>query len=63
MEIVELPQVDREARYDFYRRAYKDSAHGVGMADAEGMSQQMDEWVRALVAIIESGGGAGGGKA
>lgn len=61
MEIVQLPPEEREARYSEYKRVYAETAREAGMpAD---IAEKMDEWVRAMVRIIEAGGGSAGGRA
>jgi hypothetical protein len=65
MELIELPTEKREERYAYYRRVYYEGAKADGASEVQAreLSESMDEWVRALVAIIETGGGAEGGRA
>jgi hypothetical protein len=65
MEIIELPAAEREALYAENKKLYFESGVLSGMNDAQAKeaSEKMDEFTRALVLIIESGGGGSGGKA
>ena len=56
---------DRERNLEDKRQQYFDDARSVGSADAEAKewSERMDEWVQALMNIIERGGSAEGGEA
>ena len=65
MEIVQLPPEKREARYALYRRAFAESVMegGVPRENAEQYATQVDEWIRTMVKVIETGGGASGGRA
>jgi len=65
MEIVALPIDKRETRYRLVYAAYKDSALKIGQneAAAQETAAQMVEFTKALVRIIETGGGGSGGNA
>jgi division protein CdvB (Snf7/Vps24/ESCRT-III family) len=61
MKVLEAPASEREAVYETMRQSLKDAA-GVAPVD-KGFEEQYMTWLRALVRIIESGGGAKGGTA
>jgi hypothetical protein len=61
MEVLEAPESEREAVYDTMRQSLKDAAE-LAPVD-KGFEEQYMIWLRALVRIIESGGGAKGGAA
>ena len=63
MEIVDLPEDQREGHYLLIREAYSDGARELGATDATAMGEKMVEFTRALVKIMEAGGGASGGRA
>jgi hypothetical protein len=66
MQMLEVPQSEREGLYeDFRTGSQKDAARRLGLDPkaAEEFGQKYLEFLRALVKIIEAGGGAGGGRA
>ena len=65
MEVVELPEAEREGRYKIYRHAYIEagSQHGLTRQKAHEMAEKMNNWTRALVTTIEQSGSAKGGHA
>jgi hypothetical protein len=65
MEIVGLPKDERDAIYMLYRNTYIESAMELGMPcqEARQWAEQMNEWTRWLVTVIEQGGGVAGGNA
>ena len=65
MEIAALPEGEREARYSYIHDAYRQSALKLGTAEvsAAELADKMVEFTRAMVGIIETGGGASGGRA
>jgi hypothetical protein len=64
-EILQLPRADREERYSECRRIHFESALETwnDKVKAEELSAKMDEWLRALVSMIENSGGGSGGRA
>jgi hypothetical protein len=58
MKILDTPESEREAVYEIMRQSLK----AVVPVD-EGFEEQYMIWLRALVSIIESGGGGKGGTA
>jgi hypothetical protein len=65
MEAVELPRDRREAFVlEVADRYYEDALkNGLGGSRAEAWRDSITEWLRALVEVIETSGGAGGGHA
>ena len=65
METVELPREAREAFVlEVAERYYEDALrNGLGASRAEAWRENIGEWLRALVEVIETSGGAGGGHA
>ena len=65
MEAVELPRDRREAFVLEVAERYYDDAlkNGLGASRAEAWRDSISEWLRALVEVIETSGGAGGGHA
>jgi hypothetical protein len=61
MRVIEAPPAEREAVYQTIRDSLRES-QSVFPVDPEFEEQYMT-WLRSLVAIIESGGGAKGGTA
>jgi len=60
IEVVALPITEREARYALIKDSYRASAKRLGMSvsQAAEFGEKLEAWVRSLVGIIESGGGA-----
>jgi hypothetical protein len=65
MEAVELPRSRREAFViDVAEQYYEDALkNGLGTSQAKAWRDSVGEWLRALVDVIETSGGAGGGHA
>ena len=65
MEAVELPREEREAFIVDVATRYHDDAirNGLAPAQAEEWRANVDDWLRSLVEVIETSGGAGGGHA
>jgi hypothetical protein len=65
MEAMELQRADREAFIARVAAQYYDDAvrNGLSASQAEDWREHIREWVRALVDVIETSGGAGGGHA
>jgi hypothetical protein len=61
MNILDTPESEREAVYEIMRQSLKETAAVVPVD--EGFEEQYMIWLRALVSIIESGGGGKGGTA
>jgi hypothetical protein len=61
MKILETPESEREAVYEIMRQSLRETAAVVPMD--EGFEDQYMTWLRALVSIIEHGGGGKGGTA
>lgn len=61
MEVIQTPPERREALYEIYRRAYVETAESLGMP--KDIADKMVEWTKAMVNIIETGGGQAGGSA
>lgn len=64
-EITALPVSEREARYKIYHDAYYQEGVSVGRSPeaAKDFADRMDEWIKALVGLIENSGGGAGGRA
>jgi hypothetical protein len=64
MEVGAFPIAEREARYALIKDLYRKSAKKLGMSASQAaeFGEKLEAWVRALVGIIESGGGASGGR-
>jgi hypothetical protein len=63
--VLELPKSDREAIYEDVRASLADMRQALNLSDKE-MADFEDSymtWLRAMVDMIEHGGGAQGGKA
>ena len=65
MELIELPQAAREERLQLWRQSdYEAGLKTLGSeALAKEIAEKMDEWIRALVRVLEAGGGSAGGRA
>jgi len=65
MEAVGLPRSRREAFVIEVAEQYYEDAlkNGLGASRAEAWRDSVGEWLRALVDVIETSGGAGGGHA
>jgi hypothetical protein len=65
MDILELPRVAREARFELYWQMHLETAldGGVRQDRAHETANRMDELIRAMVRAIQQGGGASGGRA
>jgi hypothetical protein len=65
MEAMELPREQREAFIVEVATRYHDDAlkNGLAPTQAEEWRINIDEWLRSLVEVIETSGGAGGGHA
>ena len=65
MEAMELPREEREAFIVEVATRYHDDAlkNGLAPAQAEEWRTNIDDWLRSLVEVIETSGGAGGGHA
>jgi hypothetical protein len=61
MKVLETPESEREAVYEILRQSLKETAQSVPVDPA--FEEQYMIWLRALVRIIERGGGAKGGTA
>jgi hypothetical protein len=65
MEAIELPRDEREEFIVEVATRYHDDAikNGLAPAQAEEWRSNIDDWLRSLVEVIETSGGAGGGHA
>ena len=65
MEAMDLPRDKREEFIVDVATRYHDDAlkNGLAPAQAEEWRTNIDEWLRSLVEVIETSGGAGGGHA
>ena len=65
MEAMELPREKREEFIVEVATRYHDDAlkNGLAPAQAQEWRTNIDEWLRSLVEVIETSGGAGGGHA
>jgi hypothetical protein len=65
MEAMEMPRGQRDAFIADIASKYYDDAvkNGLGAAQAEEWRININEWVRSLVDVIETSGGASGGHA
>jgi hypothetical protein len=65
MEAVELPRSTRDAFIEAIAAKYYEDAveNGLSASKAEEWRANIQEWVRALVDVIETSGGAAGGHA
>ena len=65
MEAIELPREERDAFIVNVAAQYHHDAikNGLNSAQAEEWRRNIDEWLRSLVEVIETSGGAGGGHA
>jgi len=61
MKVLEAPPSEREAVYEIMRQSWKETVAEIPVD--EGFEEQYMTWLRALVRIIEQGGGAKGGRA
>jgi hypothetical protein len=61
MKVIEAPTSEREAVYELMEESLVETAQELRMDD--GLREQYMTWLRAMVSIIESGGGAPGGTA
>ena len=59
MKVLETPESEREAVYEILRQSLKQTTHIVPVDP--GFEEQYMSWLRALVRMIEGGGGAQGG--
>jgi hypothetical protein len=65
MEAIDLPRDKREEFIVDVATRYHDDAikNGLSPAQADEWRTNIDEWLRSLVEVIETSGGAGGGHA
>ena len=65
MEAVELPRPTRGAFIENVAAKYEEDAiqNGLSRSQAEEWRDSVAEWLRSLVDVIETSGGAGGGHA
>lgn len=65
MAVLEVPASEREERYAIIRQSFYEAGKGLGWADAPAAewASNVEQWVRALVGIIEQGGGGSAGTA
>ena len=65
MEAVELPRAERDAFIvEVAKKYYEDAVkNGLSAPQAEAWRDSVTEWLRSLVVVIETSGGAGGGHA
>jgi hypothetical protein len=61
MKVLEAPISEREDIYESMRQSLKETQRTIPVDD--GFVEQYMTWLRALVSIIERGGGAKGGRA
>jgi hypothetical protein len=61
MKVIETPKSEREAVYKIMEESLVETSEEIQMS--EGFREQYMTWLRAMVSIIESGGGAQGGTA
>jgi hypothetical protein len=64
MEAVERPRREREEFVqEVGRRYYEDAVkNGLSASQAEAWRESVSEWLRDLIHVIETSGGAGGGQ-
>jgi hypothetical protein len=62
---LEMQETGRESYLQSEKREQYNDAIKVGMAPerATDVAERMDEWARALIRMIQTGGGAAGGRA
>jgi len=65
MEAVDIPREQRAAFVEDVATRYRDDAlkNGLSATQAEAWRESVVEWLSALVGVIETSGGAGGGTA
>jgi hypothetical protein len=65
MEAIELPRDSRPAFVSDVSQLYYDDAlkNGLSATQAEEWRRNIDEWLRSLIDVIETSGGATGGQA
>jgi O-succinylbenzoate synthase len=63
MRVLEEPKETREEVYEIVRQSIADTASDSGIEISPDFENMYMTHLRALVAIIERGGGAGGGRA
>ena len=65
MEAIQTPRGQRDSFIAAVAARYYDDALGNGLdkTQAEDWRRSVEEWLRALVNVIETSGGAGGGNA
>lgn len=65
MEAVEMPRARREAFIDEVAGRYYEDAvkNGLSASQAEEWRESVADWLRSLVEVIETSGGAAGGHA
>jgi hypothetical protein len=65
MQTVELPREARDAFIADVAQQYYDDAvkNGLDATQADAWRESVNEWLRELVNVIETSGGAGGGRA
>ena len=65
MEAIELPREKRAAFISDVSQQYYDDAlrNGLSASQAEEWRRNIDDWLRSLIEVIETSGGAAGGHA
>ena len=65
LKVLESPKSEREAVYEIMRESLSETRGDLKLGDKEmdGFEENYMTWLRALVDMIEHGGGAQGGKA
>ena len=65
LKVAKSPKADREAGYELMRASLGDAGRALNLSDKEMADFEANymTWLRALVDLIERGGGAPGGRA
>ena len=65
LKVAKSPKADREAGYELMRASLGDAGRALNLSDKEVADFEVNymTWLRALVDLIERGGGAPGGRA
>jgi hypothetical protein len=65
LKVLESPKSEREVVYEIMRESLSETRRDLNLGDKEmcGFEENYITWLRALVDMLERGGGAQGGKA